>query len=74
VDVGGVIGAELLSLFRVTFADEGRFIWVEPDPTLLAPAAPQRTAPPPPAMQPDPSAAPPPPPPPAPSSSGAPKK
>ena len=55
VDVGGVVGAELLAYFRVTFADEGRFVWLEPDPTLLA--APSR--PPPPPMQPDADAPPP---------------
>jgi hypothetical protein len=26
----------LLSFFRVTLADEGRFIWIEPDPALVA--------------------------------------
>jgi hypothetical protein len=35
VDVAGVLGADLLAFFRVTFADEGRFVWLEPDPTLL---------------------------------------
>ncbi len=35
VDLGGVLGADLLAFFRVTFADEGRFVWIEPDPTLL---------------------------------------
>lgn len=35
VDLGGVLGAGLLSVFRVTFGDEGRFAWLEPDPTLL---------------------------------------
>ena len=48
VDVGGVIGAQLLSLFRVTFVDEGRFIWVEADPSLVGPAQSARPAPPPP--------------------------
>jgi hypothetical protein len=37
VDLGGIVGAELLAFFRVTFADSGRFIWIEPDPTLLGP-------------------------------------
>ena len=27
-------GAGLLEAFRVTFADDGRFAWVEPDPTM----------------------------------------
>jgi hypothetical protein len=34
VDLGGIAGAGLLSLFRVTFGDEGRFIWLEADPML----------------------------------------
>lgn len=33
LDLGGVIGASLISAFRVTFGDEGRFIWMEPDLT-----------------------------------------
>ncbi len=47
VDLGGVAGADLLSFFRVTFEDEGRFIWIEPDPSLLAqtPAAQQPQGP-----------------------------
>jgi tetratricopeptide (TPR) repeat protein len=36
VDLAGVVGADLLSFFRVTFADDGRFIWIEPDPSLIA--------------------------------------
>ena len=35
VDLGGVLGAGLLAFFRVTFGDEGRFVWMEPDPTML---------------------------------------
>ena len=31
-DLEGVVGADLLGFFRVTFADEGRFMWIEPDP------------------------------------------
>jgi tetratricopeptide (TPR) repeat protein len=42
IDVGGVLGAALLELFRVTFADDGRFVWLEPDPTIFS------TTPPPP--------------------------
>lgn len=34
VDLGGVMGAGLLALFRVTFGDEGRFVWLEPDPAM----------------------------------------
>jgi hypothetical protein len=35
VDLAGIVGADLLAFFRVTFADDGRFIWIEPDPSLL---------------------------------------
>ncbi len=53
IDVAGVVGADLLAFFRVTFADEGRFVWIEPDPTLLGgdqpagapPSAPPAAAP-----------------------------
>jgi hypothetical protein len=45
VDLGGVIGAGLLSVFRVTFGDEGRFVWIEPDPTLLEGANTIQTSP-----------------------------
>jgi hypothetical protein len=34
VELGGVLGAGLLALFRITFADEGRYVWLEPDPTM----------------------------------------
>jgi hypothetical protein len=48
VNLSGVIGADLLAFFRVTFADEGRFMWIEPDPTLLgatqSPGAPPSVA------------------------------
>jgi hypothetical protein len=49
IDLGGIVGADLLSFFRITFADDGRFMWLEPDPTLLGPAqgAPPQGAPPP---------------------------
>ncbi|HEY6459259.1 MAG TPA: hypothetical protein VIY73_03880, partial [Polyangiaceae bacterium] len=40
VDLAGVVGADLLAFFRVTFADGGRFMWIEPDPTLVGPAQP----------------------------------
>lgn len=67
IDLGGVVGSAVLSLFRVTFGDDGRFIWVEPDPTLAEPSGGGRRgrgAPPPPATDvppasPPPSAAPP---------------
>jgi hypothetical protein len=42
VDLGGIMGADLLAFFRVTFADEGRFMWIEPDPTLVGPEEPAR--------------------------------
>jgi len=35
VDLGGVVGAGLLSAFRVTFSDEGRSLWLEVDPSLM---------------------------------------
>jgi hypothetical protein len=35
LDMGGVIGAGLLSVFRVTFGGDGRFIWIEPDPLMM---------------------------------------
>jgi hypothetical protein len=34
IDLGGVLGADLLAFFRITVADEGRFMWIEPDPML----------------------------------------
>ena len=34
VDLGGVVGAGLLSAFRITFADDGRFVWLEMDPSI----------------------------------------
>lgn len=48
ISLGGIIGADLLAFFRLTFADEGRFMWVEPDPSLMVPvvAAPSAGAPP----------------------------
>jgi hypothetical protein len=62
VDLAGVVGADLLAFFRITFADEGRFMWLEPDPTLLGPASQPGTAPSgPPVSQTPPAAAPPPP-------------
>ena len=35
VELGGVVGAGLLSAFRVTFAEEGRWLWLEVDPSLM---------------------------------------
>lgn len=66
VELGGIVGADLLSFFRITFADDGRFAWLEPDPTLLGPAQPGAQpgahpgAQPPPGAPPASSAAPPP--------------
>jgi hypothetical protein len=55
ISLGGVVGAGLLYLFRVTFGDEGRFMWIEPDPLMIEHAAPagRPPPPPPPVMQPD---------------------
>jgi len=35
VNMGGIMGAGLLSIFRITLGDDGRFMWIEPDPTML---------------------------------------
>ncbi len=51
VDLGGVVGAGLLSAFRVTFGEDGRWLWFEMDPSLMGPAGPPQQ---------DPAAAPPP--------------
>jgi hypothetical protein len=40
IDLGGVVGADLLAFFRVTFADDGRFMWIEPDPAIVGAATP----------------------------------
>jgi hypothetical protein len=40
IELGGIVGADLLAFFRVTFADDGRFMWIEPDPTLFGPPPP----------------------------------
>ena len=46
VDLGGVVGAGLLSAFRVTFGDDGRWLWLEVDPSLMGPqGAPQGPGP-----------------------------
>jgi hypothetical protein len=37
VDLTGVVGAGLLSAFRVTFGDDGRSLWLEVDPAMMAP-------------------------------------
>jgi len=46
IDLGGVVGADLLAFFRITFADDGRFMWIEPDPSLLGPNSQPRPGPP----------------------------
>ena len=35
VDLQGVVGAGLLAAFRVTFGDDGRWVWLEVDPSLM---------------------------------------
>jgi hypothetical protein len=57
IDLAGVIGADLLSFFRVTFEDEGRFVWLEPDPTLLGAQTAQSGGPPAPPASPAPAPA-----------------
>ncbi len=59
MDLGGVVGASLLSVFRITLGDEGRFMWLEPDiATLQGPEGPPQgrapQGPPPEPMIPDP--------------------
>jgi hypothetical protein len=55
IDLAGVVGADLLAFFRLTFEDEGRFMWIEPDPTLVGgEQPPPQPAPPPPAAAPAP--------------------
>jgi hypothetical protein len=39
VDLDGVVGAGLLSAFRVTFAEDGRALWIELDPAVAAATA-----------------------------------
>jgi hypothetical protein len=50
IDVNGIIGSGILSLFRVTFTDDGLAAWLEADPSLTtsneaAPGAPPVTLP-----------------------------
>lgn len=40
VDLGGIVGAGLLSAFRVTFGDDGRYLWFEMDPSMMGQGAP----------------------------------
>lgn len=37
VDVDAILGGGLLQAFRVTFAEDGRYLWLEPDPLLMQP-------------------------------------
>ncbi len=46
VDVGGIVGAGLLSVFRVTFGEDGRWLWLELDPALAGAQPDHRRAPP----------------------------
>lgn len=57
MDLGGVVGASLLSVFRITLGDEGRFMWLEPDVATLQQPEPPRGqgGPAPEPMTPDPS-------------------
>jgi hypothetical protein len=67
VDLDGVVGSGLIAEFRVTFGEDGRFVWLEPDPVTMQArgrgAPPSTGAAPPPAppspMVPDPAAIPP---------------
>ena len=45
VDLGGVVGAGLLSAFRVTFGEDGRWLWLEVDPSLMGMQGPPQQAP-----------------------------
>lgn len=39
IDIDGAVGAGLLASFRLTFADQGRVLWVEQRPPISAPDA-----------------------------------
>jgi hypothetical protein len=54
IDLGGIVGADLLAFFRVTLADDGHFMWIEPDPTLFGAELPPAEMRPPPAQAPAP--------------------
>ena len=45
VDLGGVVGAGLLSAFRVTFGEGGRWLWLEVDPSLMGMQSPPLQSP-----------------------------
>jgi hypothetical protein len=38
LDVGGIAGAALLSVFRITFGEDGRWLWLELDPAIGSPS------------------------------------
>ncbi len=40
IDIDGAVGAGLLASFRLTFADQGRVLWVEQRPPVAPPGAP----------------------------------
>jgi hypothetical protein len=42
IELGGVVGAGLLAAFRVTFGEDGRFVWMELDPSLAGEADPRQ--------------------------------
>jgi hypothetical protein len=42
VDLGGILGAGLLSVFRVTFGEDGRWLWLELDPSIMGGERPER--------------------------------
>lgn len=63
VDLGGVVGAGLLAAFRVTFGEDGRWMWLEMDPAVMQSQPGHPGAGPPPGGGPPPGAAPPPEPP-----------
>ncbi len=45
IDFGGVIGSDLLMNFRITLGNEGRFAWIEPDPSMANPHPPATASP-----------------------------
>lgn len=65
LELGGIMGAGLLSVFRVTFGEDGRWLWLELDPSIGAPSGggerrplPTDVPEPPPAAAPEPAPAP----------------
>ena len=37
VDIAGVLGASVVSSFRITLMANGKYAWLEPDPNIFAP-------------------------------------